>query len=377
MQRRETRTIGPRIQNLLWGKAGGRCELCNDPLYVHYLTQKTINTGQKAHIWAFSSRGTRGNLPGCDSEINGIANLILLCYPCHQTVDADKAVKEFTPDYLQSAKEAHESRIERVTGIPPDNKSLVVLYGANIGDANSPLTGFAASRALFASNRYPLSQSPIELGFTGSSQRDYDPAFWHSEESQLTSSYCRELLPRLKRKETEHLSVFAIAPQPLLIRLGSLLTDIPAVDVYQLHREPKTWNWLKHTKGLSPTLKAPRRCLGLPALVLEISGNISDSRVQAAAGPDAAIWRFSVKRPNNDLLRSRKQLQEFRETIRPLLNDIKKRHGDDVSLSIFPAMPVAMSVELGRVRQPKADLNWAIYDQNRSLGGFVRAINIS
>jgi len=33
-------------------------------------------------------------------------------------------------------------------------------------------------------------------------------------------------------------------------------------------------------------------------------------------------------------------------------------------------------VELGRVRQPKADLNWIIYDENRALGGFTKAIGI-
>ena len=33
-------------------------------------------------------------------------------------------------------------------------------------------------------------------------------------------------------------------------------------------------------------------------------------------------------------------------------------------------------VELGRVRQPKADLEWTHYDENKDLGGFQEALQI-
>jgi allophanate hydrolase subunit 2 len=39
-------------------------------------------------------------------------------------------------------------------------------------------------------------------------------------------------------------------------------------------------------------------------------------------------------------------------------------------------MPVSAAVELGRVWMPKADLPLVIYDQNTSLGGFVKALEI-
>jgi hypothetical protein len=46
-----------------------------------------------------------------------------------------------------------------------------------------------------------------------------------------------------------------------------------------------------------------------------------------------------------------------------------------VLLSVFPAMPVACAVELGRIRMPKADLPWLVYDQIPGEG-FVPALNI-
>jgi hypothetical protein len=45
-------------------------------------------------------------------------------------------------------------------------------------------------------------------------------------------------------------------------------------------------------------------------------------------------------------------------------------------LHVFPAMPVSLAVELGRVRMPKADLPWLLYDQMNARGGFIRALVI-
>jgi hypothetical protein len=56
------------------------------------------------------------------------------------------------------------------------------------------------------------------------------------------------------------------------------------------------------------------------------------------------------------------------------LNAIKARHGQTTTLHVFPAMSVSTAIEMGRVRQPKADMPWKIYDQNNNLGGFVPAI---
>lgn len=39
-------------------------------------------------------------------------------------------------------------------------------------------------------------------------------------------------------------------------------------------------------------------------------------------------------------------------------------------------MPVATAIELGRVRMPKADMPWRIYDQVNDSGGFIPALEI-
>ena len=47
---------------------------------------------------------------------------------------------------------------------------------------------------------------------------------WEIESKNLTNLFEQRVKPLLVNKEIHHLSIFAIAPQPLLILLGSLLT---------------------------------------------------------------------------------------------------------------------------------------------------------
>lgn len=88
------------------------------------------------------------------------------------------------------------------------------------------------------------------------------------------------------------------------------------------------------------------------------------------------MWKISVPRPGNDVIRSRAQTQAFRVTMRALLNEMKLNHGEKATIHVFPAMPVSLAVELGRVWNMKADLPLAIYDQNRQLGGFKLAVSL-
>ena len=53
--------------------------------------------------------------------------------------------------------------------------------------------------------------------------------------------YLECLKPLVGREDKDCVSVFALAPQPLLEKLGTKLTDLHKVKVYQKHRELDTW----------------------------------------------------------------------------------------------------------------------------------------
>jgi hypothetical protein len=371
-----TRYVPVPVQCMLWGKAAGRCEFagCNEPLWKSRVTQEQVNIGQKAHIYAFSSAGARGH-GGADLEnLQDLSNLMLVCNGCHRKIDREPDGGRYAVLLLQQMKKAHEERIEVVSSIAPQKSSHVLLYGANIGNHSSPLNYGEAAAALFP-DRYPAADRAIELSVHNSSFNERDAEFWRNEAIELRRKFDRLVRESVAEGQIQHLSVFALAPQPLLILLGSLLGDIVACDVYQRHREPTTWKWSAGQQGQGFRLRRPVHVEGPAALVFEVSGSVCAERIQRVLGEKACIWSIGVPEPHNDVVKSRDQAAEFRLLVRTTLEQIKAAHGHGGTLHIFPAMPVSLAVELGRVRMPKADMPWVVYDEVHSQGGFVQAVS--
>ena len=372
-----TRDIRRPVESMLWGRAAGRCQFdgCNRGLSRSSVTQEQANVAQKAHIWAFSADGPRGHAGVSEEELNDIDNLMLVCHECHVKIDQVADGGRYTAALLRSWKQAHEKRIATITGIAPNRRSHVLLYGANVGDHASPFTWNEASDAMFP-DRYPAEAVPITLGTANSSFVDKTPDYWQVEATHLRTQFDRRVRERVSDREVEHLSVFALAPQPLLVLLGHLLGDIVPADVYQRHREPPTWKWPSVPSSQPFTITPPTRTDGLPALVLSLSGTVTEDRITSVLG-DASIWMVTVPTPHNDFVKSRDQVAEFRSVMRQLLNRIKAVHGQTTELHVFPVAPVSLAVELGRVRMPKAEMPWRLYDQVAARGGFVPALSLS
>ena len=359
----------------LWGKAGGRCEYdgCNERLWVDSLTQSEFNAAYIAHIIADSPNGPRGDKILSDQLKSDLSNLMLACDKHHRLIDKEK-VKEHPVERLREMKQKHEARIDLLVSLIPEKQSHVLLYGANIGQQSAPLSARNAAEAMLP-DWYPAELHPLEIGLRNSSVTDRTAEYWQLERTHLEGKISQDIKPRLAQGSINHLSIFAIAPQPLLILLGALLSDIPPAMVYQRHREPPSWKWSDEAEDCVCEVSRPAEVSGPPALVFSLSATIADQRITSVI-PNASIWKISIPVPHNDFLKTRQQASDFRAVLRRVMNEIKTRHGQDATIHIFPAMPVALAVELGRVRMPKADLPFAIYDEDRNNGGFRHALSI-
>lgn len=371
-------SIPVHVKCRLWGRAGGRCQYagCNEPLWLDDVSKAQFNSAYIAHIVADQPDGPRGD-PILSPKLKAeLSNLMLLCDTHHRLVDiAD--VPGHPVARLVEMKNAHEDRIVRVGGVGANRQSEVLLYGANIGEhVRLPTFGEAGSAML--PEWYPARDRPTHLSLVNSWHSDHEEAFWTVEAENLRRGFEAELKPRLRDGSTRHLSVFAFAPQPLLVLLGYLIGDMVPAEVYQLHREPPTWDWLPASGSRAQSLEVqePAETTGAPALVLALSATVADERVFSVLGEATSIWKVTMASPNNDYLKTREQLLEFRETLRILMDRIKARHGHGATLNVFPAAPVAACVEFGRILMPKADLPLRVYDENRRRGGFYSALAI-
>lgn len=370
-----TREIGRDVERELWARAAGRCEFagCNRPLFKSPVTQEQVNISERAHIYSFSEHGPRGWGPLTKAQLNDISNLMLVCHDCHKKIDNKKGTR-YPADLLRGWKDEHEKRIAIVTGVDPTKKSHVVIYAANIADQRYGVQVEDAVSSLFP-HWYPADERPIRMSMSWEG-KDNDAAYWKTEAQNLKATFDRQLRPLLSGADCPHLSIFTRAPIPLMVLFGALLTDKVPAQTYQLHREPQTWKWLKNPAGFTFQVKQPTSFAHPPALVISLSDSIAHSRVTAVLGDSVSVWELTIEKPHNDFLKSKEQLALFRETMRRLIVDIGKAHGKSTPLSIFPAMPVACAVEMGRIRMPKADGPWVMYDQNNTHGKFIPALEI-
>jgi hypothetical protein len=333
------------------------------------------NFGFVAHIIADTPTGPRGDPATSHALADDPANLMLLCYPHHKAVDVDQ-VDKFPVARLLDIKRDHEARVAVQTAIKPDQSTTVVRYAANVGQ-HRVLMPYQDVVAALLPGRYPADRSTVDLAMRGSALEDDERAFWDIEATNLRRLFAAKVRERLEAGDAQHLSIFALAPQPLLILLGTLIGDITPADVFQRHREPPGWCWPPDGPAMPIEVKEPGASASGPvALKIALSATVDDGRIYSVLGDDAAIWSVTTPRPHNDLLKRADDLQRFRLEMRGLFDRIKARHGDRPSLHIFPIMPVATAVETGRVWMPKADMPMTVWDENRLAGGFQQALII-
>jgi hypothetical protein len=372
-----TNSLSERSRRVLWARAAGRCQYegCNQSLIGDLISgAEDRNFGFVAHIVADTATGPRGDVVRSPLLSDDLSNLMLLCYVHHKLIDVDEVIAH-PEDRLVSMKAAHESRIEVVSAIAPDRSSHVLRYAARIGFHETPI-GYEDVSAAMLPDRYPAEgRHTIDLELRGLEHRDDGPDFWAIQLENLRSQFSRKVTERVEARAVRHISVFALAPQPLLIELGRLLGDIVPADVHQLHRDPKGWRWAEDGEPIAFQVRRPARSRGKVALILALSATVLPERIKAALGDDAEIWAIGVPNPHNDVMRRAGDLAEFRRLVRSALDAIKAQRGEHDIIQVFPALPVSAAVEFGRAWMPKADLPLMLYDQKRGYG-FTEAFAI-
>lgn len=371
-------TIPSKVANALWAKAAGRCQFrgCNKLLIGDLIAGKrTGKFGYIAHIVADEAGGPRGDAVRSPLLAQDIDNLMLMCPVHHKAIDVDY-LADYPEDALLAMKAEHEDRIEIVTNMDVDRVSHVVRFAATIGQRDSLVT----TRSIFSAmppDHHPAEGRTIDIELIGSERKDHEEAYWTEQNENLERLFARKIKERIEQREIRQLSVFALAPQPLLIRLGTLLGDIVPVSVHQKHREPDTWKWLPDQRRIAYKMNEYSGNKAVPvALKLALSATVNDDRITSVLGEDTAIWSITCDQPGNDIMRRKDDLGTYKQLLRDLFNRIKAYHGEGVLLHVFPVVPASAAVETGRVWMPKADLAMKLYDQNRTAQAFVPTILI-
>lgn len=367
----------PIVKRRLWATSAGRCQLegCNVKLTENPRTRGYLGRGYIAHIYGAEDGGPRSEHDLSPEQLRSYENLMILCDACHRNIDRD-AVDDYPADRLFAAKKKHLEDIARLTNYASAPRTQILLYGSKVGRHDAPLNFRDTSAAVLLTHQ-PNDSSAIEINVKGLSLEDDRANYWQVQLEHLETEFINKVNSLRDTGRPTHYSVFTLAPQPLMIKLGILLGELVDVTCYQRNKEPESWGWRVTEQIATHTIQQTRKGGGAVALKLSLSAEITDDRITRVLGDDCSIWNLTHSAPNNDYLRSAADLSDFRKTLRRAFSEIKLAHGEDSVIHLFPAGPVTTMVEAGRVWMPKADLPLKIYDQNRKTGGFVEAIFIN
>lgn len=356
----------------LWVLAGGRCEYrgCNKSLWRDDKTLRWMNKAYIAHIVADSPDGPRGDPVRSLALANDLGNLMLLCDDDHRRIDIVD-VDGHPESLLLDFKREHEERIVTLTGIDPDLRTHVLTFVANIG-LRKPVVNLRDAQQTVVPMRHPDPRL-LEIDLTRLSVSDADALYWPQMRSETEKQFDSLLHPAIGAK---HISVFALAPIPILVVLGRRLGDLAEVDVFQKFREGHPWQW-RATGGQRWTRRDAKNRVGNEvAIALSASGKVQTTAIHRALASKVPVYRLGINKTGRDKVCTAQMLSQFRGKWRALLTDLRSTHGENCRAHVFPAVPNSVAVEIGRTTLPKSDPRLEIWDHQIDKGGWVHAITL-
>ena len=341
----------------------------------HTLTLTPGNFAQVAHVVAFSEDGPRGDTSPRPVDVSDISNLMLLCAECHKLIDDNP--DRYSRFMLEEQKQRHEDRIKHLTGLGPELRTAILQLKGKIGGQSVDIPATHVAEAV--DPRYPDDKKGFVIDVTGFSEES--PEFFNLASDEIKKKIENFYAPGMNAERTRHISLFALAPIPLLIFLGKQMGNKIATDLYQRHRDTEDWKW--KTSGEPVKYKFHRLHYGTDtskvALILALSGPVHLDHLPEAIDERYHVYEITLETPspNPTFLNTKEALVDFKNIYQISLRTIMRDHGNNLRvIDLFPAVPAPIAVLCGRELFPKVDPTLKVYDFNKAEGGFIFKLEV-
>ena len=355
---------------LLWGKAAGCCELCSTPVYEEELQRHEGNYSNVAHINAASPGGPRYNETQTQEERGSMENLMLLCRACHKLIDDNP--EDFPSSMLRAAKTEREQAVASLMEGLKQERCTVVKYLVPFGESSFTLSDTEWKRALFSRCLAYNGLCAYDLNRSGESAKDAGCIPLLAKNLEAAVAGFRGL-----GYESGPIAVFALAPQPLLIKLGCLLGDETELIIFQRSRTEGKWcgndqaavpsfelRTLFHFEGASEAM-----------LILSISGKVSTEALLADARVSALpTYEITVASPEVSAADHPHSAETFQPFVTDALYRIHQENPSARLLRIIPAMPPSLSVVFGAALNTNVIPEYVVYEKRG--GTFSESLTI-
>lgn len=381
MQRRNTQVARSRVPESvireIWVRAAGRCVLCSAYVlgggrsYFH-----RVPHGEVAHNVGATGgkKSPRGKSELTRDQRALPENLLLLCHACHRMVDDIGAELVYTDEYLAKKKRLHEDRVRRVTDFATVTDAAVVRVTGRIRGTLSPASDRQVDAALHSEDLRPAGEHPNDSEFTVTVDSE-DTSSWVWEEG---SSKIAKKLAALRDSPYDTVAVFAMAPIPLLVFLGSELDDKADIRVFPRFRDAEDlaccWrNEPETPAGFEVTIVSPDPTAREVVITVSVSAAV-DSRRAPAEILDAPCVNLSANAIGPDAIQTKADLAEFAKAWRLALASVESHYPSCERIHLLAAIPIVAAVACGQHHMRDAQPEIVVYQ--RTDDSYVQALCI-
>lgn len=374
----KAREVPAKTRLFLFVRAGGRCEFdgCNRYLLEHHLTKTDGVFAQMAHIWAFSDRGPRGRQRHGGKSVHAHPNLMLLCSECHKLVDDHP--EQYTAEVLRKHKKAHEDRVFMLTDTKPDRHTVAFVLKARVGGRTVSLSLPEMQEA--AAPRYLGPRDVVTVDLTTLPDQAADH-YWRAGADAIRAKAQALYEQSFESGPARHVSVFALGPIPVLVFLGTCISDKVPLTLYQRHRDTESWKWKERGEVASYEYRTLRHGSDPPsvALLLSLSGRIRDDDLPPEIDGRFTVYEITLAgvEPTPQFLDLEESLWAFRDVFLRAMRRLVASHREIAQIHLFPAVPAPVAVAVGRDLMPKRDPALLVYDYDKRARGFVPTLEVN
>ena len=209
---------------------------------------------------------------------------------------------------------------------------------------------------------------------------DQSDAFYALAVDTINRSVEQLYNPGFQTEKPRHLSLFALAPMPLLMHLGRRLSNKITVDLYQRHRDTQDWAWKESGPEVLYCSGQVRKGTSenRVALLLSLTDTVDEKGLPDSIDESYSVYEISLEGqlPSPHFLRQRENLAGFRQVYQAILAEIIRDHHATPAIDVFPIVPAPIAVLCGFELFPKVSPPLRVFDKDRRRGGWSYVLTV-
>jgi len=306
-------------------------------------------------------------------------NLLLLCHDCHKIIDNSDHIDFFPPEKLREIKESFERRVEMVTENGGLTRTAALRVGSQIRGSLALASQREVAETLLAVNYLGLVETQRSGDFTC---RIHGAAggrgFWDAAQQTIDDAL-NLVRQAIDSGDVAHVSVFAIAPIPLLVYLGWHLDDKTPTRIFQKHRDQFVgWSWINQGEPVEFEVSSTDSQGDVTDIVLvcAISSDVNLALLpgEIAGAPHVEIRPVDIA-PDPTLISHEQSLANFAAQWRAALATAESRFPTARRWHLVASAPVTVAIEAGRAVMREAHPPVTVYERGRDSYEGVLVIN--